>query len=245
MRPTYAYCWLAAILVGANGTSAASDHRPFASSPKGGTITGRVTLDGPAPSLKPLKIYKHRKYCGAEVPDESLLVHRDGGIRNVVVTIEERQPEHGSPREPKEIVLDNIGCRFVPHVQAAQVGTTVLLLNSDPILHDAHARMGHHTIFNEGLPTWRRVQKSLLREGIVKIICELHHAWMSAYIVVTSNPYFTVTNEKGEFAINGLPQGTHVVSFWHERLGRLRTRITVEENKTTAIDVSFRVSGDR
>jgi mono/diheme cytochrome c family protein len=35
--------------------------------------------------------------------------------------------------------LDNLGCRFVPHVQAASVGQWLVIKNRDPILHAAHA----------------------------------------------------------------------------------------------------------
>ena len=82
----------------------------------------------------------------------------DGGLKNVVVTL--RGPALDQPAGPPETIqLDNIGCRFAPHVQAARVGSTLLLLNSDRILHDAHARMGPRTLFNDGLPRWRHVTR--------------------------------------------------------------------------------------
>jgi hypothetical protein len=115
----------------------------------------------------------------------------------------------------------------------------LLLLNSDPILHDAHARLGPETLFNVGLPTWRRVTERLKREGIVKVECDVLHTWQSAYIVVTSSPYFAVTDEKGEFVIEGVPPGTYQIDVWHEKLGRQSRMIIVSENSTFRLDLVF------
>lgn len=197
-------------------------------------------MAGIPPRLPLLRVYKHMDFCGSHVPDESLLVGQDGGLGNAVVTIHAA----GLPKTPvsapgREITLDNRDCRFVPHVQAAQVGTTVLFLNSDRILHDAHAFVGPDTIFNEGLPRWRKVRKTLARPGVVKILCELHRAWMSAYIVVTTTPYFALTDRDGSFLIDGIPAGTHSVQLWHETLGEFSTSVVIEPGETSKLEVSF------
>jgi hypothetical protein len=184
-----------------------------------GRIVGRVLVAGHFEKPRPLKVYKNRDFCGPQVPNESLLVGPRGGLQNVVVTIPKARGEiMASPA--KSLVLDNRNCAFVPHVQIAPVGSEILLLNSDPILHDVHARLGSETLFNEGLPTWRQVRKRLTRTGVIRIECEVLHTWMSAYIVVTSSPYFAVTDKEGEFVFEGLPAGTYKTEVWHEKLGR-------------------------
>jgi hypothetical protein len=142
-------------------------------------------------------------------------------------------------RPLKSLVLDNKNCAFVPHVQVGPVGSEIVLLNSDPILHDVHARIGSETLFNVGLPTWRKVTKRLTRTGVVNIVCDVLHTWMSAYIVVTASPHFAVTDEKGEFVIEGLPAGTYEMEVWHEKLGRLLRKIEVMENQTSRVDFVF------
>jgi len=106
----------------------------------------------------------------------------------------------------------------VPHVQVVPVGSKVLLLNSDPILHDVHARLGSETLSNIGLSSWQQVKKHFIRPGIVAIECEVLHTWMSAYIVVTSSPHFAMTDARGEFSIDGVPVGGYKLEAWHERL---------------------------
>ena len=170
------------------------------------------------------------------VPDQSLVAAADGGLRNVVVTLSGPGLEERTG-PPLNIQLDNIGCRFAPHVQAAPVGSRLLLLNSDVILHDAHARIGPVTLFNDGIPRWRRVTRTLRQPGLMKIICELHRAWMSAYIVVTPNRFFAVTGSRGRYAIDGVPPGNYRLRFWHERLGEISRRVVVSPGTTTRMDV--------
>ena len=205
-----------------------------------GRIVGRVRVDGHFEKPRPLKVYKNRDFCGLQVPNESLLVGPRGGLQNVVVTIPRAQGEKmASPS--KSLVLDNRNCAFVPHVQVAAVGSEILLLNSDPILHDVHARLGSETLFNVGLPTWRQVKKRLTRTGIIIIQCEVLHTWMSAYIVVTSSPSFAVTDRRGEFVIDPVPDGNYEVHVWHEKLGSRSKRVMVAGGRTLFVDFVYRL----
>ena len=207
-------------------------------SPGVGKITGRIRVAGRVKRPEPLRVFKNKEFCGTEVSDESFLVGVEGGLQNAVITIRgARIEKRGRPL--RRFVLDNKNCAFFPHVQAAQVGSEVLLLNSDPILHDIHARIGPETLFNVGLPSWRRVEKRLTREGIVAIECEVLHTWMSAYIVVTSSPYFAVTDERGEFIIEGIPAGNYEIEVWHEKLGRLVRKVVVTRDRSSRVNPVF------
>lgn len=205
-----------------------------------GRIVGRVRVEGHFEKTAPLKVYKNRAFCGTEIPNESLLVGPRGGLQNVVVTIPGARQEKGAT-SPKSLVLNNKNCAFVPHVQVAPVGSEILLLNSDPVLHDVHARLGSETLFNVGLPTWRQVKNRFTRIGVVAIQCEVLHTWMSAFIVVTSSPYFAVTDEKGEFVIEGVPAGTLEIEVWHENLGRQSRRVTLSPGITLHVDFIYRL----
>jgi len=228
------------LTVSATAFANAADVHPqdTAQSKGAGKIVGRVLVEGHYDRPAPFKVYKNRDFCGLQVPNESLLVGFRGGVQNVVVTIPKARGEKmASPA--KGLVLDNRNCAFVPHVQIAPVGSEILLVNSDPILHDVHARLGSETLFNEGLPTWRQVTKRLTRAGIIAIHCEVLHTWMSAYILVTSSPYFAVTDEKGEFVIDDVPAGTREIKVWHEKLGTQSKKITVTVGTTHRVDVVY------
>jgi hypothetical protein len=57
----------------------------------------------------PLKVYKNRDFCGAEVPNESFLVGAGGSLQNVVIII---QGAHGEKIEnpSRSLILDNKRC---------------------------------------------------------------------------------------------------------------------------------------
>lgn len=204
-----------------------------------GKIVGRVRVEGTLERPPPLKVYKNRDFCGTKVPNESLLFSSDGGVQNAVIIIPRPRGEKAEGQF-KPLVLDNKNCAFVPHVQVAPVGSELLLLNSDPILHDVHARIGAETLFNVGLPTWRQVKKRLTRTGVVTVECDVLHTWMSAYIVVTSSPHFAVTDANGEFSIEGVPVGTYKLWIWHETLGSQATTVTVRGEPTKRLELIYR-----
>jgi len=199
----------------------------------GGTISGMVKFQGQAPKLAALDLTKAKDFCRT-VLNESLVVGRDGGIRYAVVTLE--GVTKGSAVE-REIIheLDNVKCRFVPHVQVASVGQWLLLKNTDPILHTAHALFTMQPQFNVGLYPGKVSRKPLVSPGVAKIICEVH-SWMSAYIVVTEHPYHAITDLYGEYDIRDIPAGKYKLKVWHETLGTQEKPIEVRSGAVTKVD---------
>lgn len=202
-----------------------------------GKIVGKVWASGNFQRPRPLKVFKNRIFCGSSVPDETLLINREGGLRNAVVTLSPL--DRVVTLQPGRIILDNKQCAFVPHVQVAVVDSELLLKNSDPILHTVHARLGNDTLFNVGLPKWRQVAKSLRRAGVIRIDCDVLHTWMSAVIIVTSTPYHSVTDENGYFTVHDLPAGVYEMEVWHERLGTKSAGVSVAENLAVSLDVVY------
>jgi plastocyanin len=204
-------------------------------------ISGRVFVAGRYQNPKPLPVFKNRSFCGTWIPNESLLIGRDGGLRNAVVAL--HSLDRSVVARPMQLVLDNKQCAFVPHVQVAVVGSEVLLKNSDPILHTVHARLGHETLFNVGLPTWRQVTKRLYRPGVVKIDCDVLHTWMSATIVITDTPYLAVSDHNGNFLVDELPAGRYRAEIWHEKLGTKTIGVALDGNKELSLDVVYTANG--
>jgi len=200
-------------------------------------LSGRVTVAGRHPKPQPLPVFKNRNFCGPQVINETLLIGRGGGVQNAVVVV--RPIDRPVAVRPSRLILDNRHCAFAPHVQVAPVGSELLLINSDPILHTVHARMGSETLFNVGLPTWRRVTKRLDRVGVVKIDCDVLHTWMSAAIIVTDTPHYAVTDERGFFSVEGLPAGAYDVEIWHEKLGARTRRLSMNGDDLLALDVIY------
>jgi hypothetical protein len=203
----------------------------------GAKIHGAVKVEGKLPKLPPLQISKYKEVC-KDVPNESLIVGPAQGLRYAVVTLE--GVGKGKAVE-KETVheLDNIKCRFSPHVQAASVGQFVVIKNSDPILHTAHALFtNEQPQFNVGLYPGRVIRKPLIAAGIVKIGCEVH-PWMTAYIAVAEHPYHTISDIYGEYELTDIPPGTYQLKVWHESLGTQEKRIEVKPAAAQKVDFTF------
>lgn len=207
----------------------------------GGTISGLVKVQGKVPQLPPLSVSKAKEVC-KNVPNEGLVVGPGQGIRYAVVTLEGVTKGKAVEREVVH-ELDNVRCRFVPRVQAASIGQFLLIKNTDPILHTAHAYFQDgQPHFNVGLYPGKVSRKPLISPGIVKILCEVH-PWMSAYIAVTDHPYHAVTDVYGEYDIRDIPPGTYRVKVWHETLGAEERQIEVKVGATSKADFVFSAQG--
>jgi len=64
---------------------------------------------------------------------------------------------------------------------------------------------------------------------------------MSSWIGVVDHPFFDVTDEQGNFSIEGLPPGEYTVATWHEVLGSAETTVTVSAE--TASTTAFTLPG--
>jgi hypothetical protein len=208
-----------------------------------GTLAGTVRLLGTPPRRPPLEVFKHREVCGGGPPDERLVIGPAGGLRYAVVTVENVRGGR-KPERDLTLVLDNRACRFDPHVQVAEVGQWLEIRNSDPILHNADARLGRETLFNVALPPGRLVRKPIARAGLVVVTCDVRHTWMKAYIAVAEHPYHTVTDADGAYEIRELPPGAHTLRIWHEELGTLERSVTITPGGTATLDVIYQAPGE-
>ena len=197
-----------------------------------GELRGVVRFQGAPPALPPLETTKERAICGDSVPDEAVQV-AGGMLRNVVVLVK------GAPAPaPGKGVLDQRTCRYVPHVQALPVGSTLEVVNGDPTLHNVHGYLGQATAFNLAMPSKdSRLARQLKKPGLVVVKCDVHD-WMSAYVWVVDAPA-GVTGADGAYAIAGLPAGTYEVTAWHEKLGERTGKATVPATGTATLDFTF------
>jgi plastocyanin len=205
----------------------------------GGTIRGTVKVDGKIGKLPPLQVTKYKEVC-KDVPNESLIVGPGQGLRYAVVTLEGVTKGKAVEKETAH-ELDNVRCRFLPHVQAASIGQFIVFKNSDPILHTAHAffTSEQQPQFNVGLFPGRVSRKPLITTGVARIQCEVH-PWMTAYIVVTDHPYHAVTDSYGEYLINDIPAGNYRLKVWHESLAAEEKPVEAKAGATIKMDFVLR-----
>jgi hypothetical protein len=199
-----------------------------------GSVEGQFVFDGEVPSLKPLvekgdANAKDAAVCAADgVPDQTIIVNPDNkGIANICVYMRKAptkiHPDLAAPAE-SEVVFDQKGCMFLPHVLVVNTKQTVLVKSDDPVNHNTRTSPFSNEAINliirpnerDGVPV--KMPQSELRTPPVKVSCDIH-PWMSAYWLVTDHPYVAVTDGDGRFKIENLPAGKHQFVVWQEKAG--------------------------
>lgn len=224
-------------------------------------ITGTVTFKDDPPAREALTINTQEQHCitatkGAK--DESLVVSKGKGIQNVVIYVRLRgKQELKLPEDKKDRTVDQVGCRYLPHVIVVPTGTTVDVTSNDPVAHNVHS----HATKNEA-PNIQIAKKggvfayTITKAEAIKLTCDIH-AWMSGYIVAVDSNYYTVTGQKdekgkwihpddyekssdtGKFTLKDLPAGRARVVAWHEKLGTAFKNIEIPESGDISVDFKF------
>lgn len=208
-----------------------------------GSITGRVTFAGAAPAPQPLQMDSDPNCVqpGGGATSDSVLVGGDGAVQNVFVYVKDGLGALRFPIPSNAVVIDQKGCRYVPHVLGVQVGQRVEILNSDPTLHNIHAVPTANREFNTGqpIPGMKHAHQFTAREVMVPFKCDVH-PWMNAYVGVLDHPFFAVTGPDGSFELKGLPPGTYTIEAWHERFGTQTQMVTIGASETGTAAFSFK-----
>jgi len=203
----------------------------------GGTISGEVIFKGKwTPSTIP--VTKDQEVCGKSKKDPSLLVSKRGEVQNAVVYVTEIRK--GKKMEPQKVALDQKGCEYHPHVLAFPVGSDVEIKNPDGILHNIHSYSEKNDPFNLAQPKFKKtLTVKIEKPEVIPVKCDVH-GWMSGWFFVAENPYFSVTDNAGNFKLTDVPAGTYTLEVWHETLGKLSKKATVKPKEK--VEVTFELA---
>jgi len=208
-----------------------------------GSISGAISFAGTPPPRQPIDMDMDPACAvtakGPQV-SEAVIVNA-GKLENVFVYVKDGLEGYAVPKPTQPAVLDQVGCRYSPHVLGLVAGQTLRILNSDNAMHNVHPVAKNNPQWNESqMPKDVPKERTFpTPELLLPIVCNQHN-WMKMYVNVVSNPFFAVSDSKGSFSIPGLPPGTYTIAAVHEKLGTQETKVTVSPKQDQAANFTFK-----
>jgi len=200
----------------------------------GGTVEVEVKYNG-APVIEKLKVNKDTEKCGTEAVIEKVVVGPNKGLSNAVASVAGAK---GAPTA-KKALIDQHGCKFVPHVMAMTPGE-IEIKNSDDILHNIHTYSTANPSINKAQPKFKKVMtEKFEKPEIIKLTCDVH-SWMLGWVAVMPNPFFGVTDANGVTKIENVPPGKYTVEAWHETLGKQTKEVEVKAGQTAKVAIEMK-----
>src|SRR3989441_7549879 len=198
----------------------------------GGAVEVDVKYNG-APVVEKLKVNKDTEKCGTETMIEKVVVGSNKGLANAVVSV----PGAKSGKAVKGVV-DQHGCKFVPHVTVMTPGE-LELKNSDDILHNIHTYSTANPSINKAQPKFKKVMtEKLEKPEMVKLTCDVH-SWMLGWVAVVPGPA-AVTDANGVAKLENVPAGKQKIEVWHETLGKQEKDVDVKAGQTHKVSFEMK-----
>ena len=188
------------------------------------TLSGNVSFEGKTKKPKPIPMDSD-PVCGLahkEKPmSESFVVDKNKNLKNVLVWVHVVDYKGDIIKEPA--VIDQNGCVYEPHVQGVMKGQEVLIKNSDATLHNIHSMAKVNNQFNFAMPKVVKSKPTKFDkvEDPFYIKCDVH-PWMKTWVSVFDHPYFSTTDNSGNYKIENIHPGTYEITAWHEMDARYK-----------------------
>lgn len=219
----------------------------------GSVIKGKAFLTGeiPSPRIYHEVLFPNMELCAEVDTDDNMnrvlndfLVYSDGGLKDVVVSIE--HVDAGKVFQKEQVRILSKDCKFSPTVNVVRQGETIHINNVDPVMHNSQVYESKRGKIISNLPIpAEEISSSKIKfsgqQKIFQLICGMHE-FMQAWGYRVQNPYYSVTSENGAYQINDLPPGDYVINAWHFLMKVRSQRIHVEEN--SVIDLNFNFDGN-
>ena len=209
--------------------------------PLNATLKGKVVFEGTPPVQKPINSSSDPGCKNPDLKVEEVVVS-DGGLEHVILFVSKGLEGKKFPTPKEEVLLDQMGCHYIPHAMTIQVGQPLKIRNSDEVAHNVHAYAEVNKSFNisqanKGAENVKTFDKE---EMLLPVRCEVHN-WMNSFIGVFAHPAHTVSKQGGAYEMK-LPAGSYEVTAEHEKYGKQTQMVTVAENGTAELNFTFKAN---
>ena len=220
----------------------------------GGTIQGKVSLFGkmPYPRIYHLVLFPNIDMCAEIDTDdemnrvlEDFKVSPDGGLKDVVVTLEHVDAGKPFNKEPINITAEN--CKFLPDVNVIRQGESFKIDNIDAVMHNSQVYQKERgkILLNIPIPAEEVSDGKITfkkKFKIMQMICGMHE-FMQTWGYRVQNPYYAQTKIDGIFKIDNIPPGEYKVTAWHYLIKRQSQKVKIAAGET--FDLNFIFNADK
>ncbi len=136
------------------------------------------------------------------------------------------------------IVMGQKNLMFDPAIIPILVGSKVSFPNYDNTYHNVFSYSSTKS-FDLGryqpneIPPFKLFDKA----GVVRVFCEVHNH-MRGIILVLESPYFTVTDDDGNYKLLDVPNGDYTLKAWINEKNILSQKINIKETDKQEINFS-------
>lgn len=207
-----------------------------------GTITVACKVTGTPPKMKPIDVSKDGICVAAHkapLMEDSVVVGDGGALANVIVYIKNINAKTPLPTE--EIVLDQKGCVYVPHVITMRAGQKFKVRNSDDTSHNVKFASNANGAWNLTMNGKGEItDKSLPNpESKVEFRCDVH-PWMKAVAGTFKHDFHGVSGTDGNATLKSVPPGEWIVVANHERFGQQEMKVKVDAKGNAKASFEFK-----
>ncbi|MBM4072429.1 MAG: carboxypeptidase regulatory-like domain-containing protein [Planctomycetes bacterium] len=193
-----------------------------------GSISGRVTWDGPIPAVPPFRVHS------SGVPNKSHLVgltrlnpnalevqSATRGVHQAIVMLSGVDPATARPWDyaPVAIEMHHHSLEILEGDSPIRTGfvkrgAAVVMSSRDPFYHCLRAR-GAAAFSLPFFQAGPRTVRKLERAGLVELTSGAGYYWMCGYLFVADHPYYARSDRAGDFRMAQVPPGKYKITCWH------------------------------
>jgi hypothetical protein len=236
---------------------------PRAANAQWGDVEMTFLYDGKPP--EPGKVADSRD--GLKIRDETWVVAKEGGVKNVVVRLllekDVKLPIHPDFEKAKgtNVRVDLLGGYFEPRVTIKYTNQDLTFTNLDVFAYAIRGDFLKNNSFNRLVKGNSLVTLEGEKDGLnqhetgVAMLADSIHPEMKGYLFIQSHPYAAVSDKEGKVTLKNVPIGEWTFVLWHEANGNIkkgtldgvesewpkgRMKIKVEEKANKAGTIKFK-----
>lgn len=195
-----------------------------------GDVSMTFVYDGVPPEPKPFIGGRP----GAPVLDETWVVDKKGGVKNVVVSLLSEKdvvlPIHPDFEKAKgtNSQIDIANGYFEPRVSIKYTNQNLSITNRDTCGHNVYYQSAKNRSFNLLIAakdtTILKADKDGLNQQELRpeSLTDNIFSNMQGYLLIHSHPYAGVSDKSGRVTLKNVPVGEWTFVMWHEAVGNIR-----------------------